>query len=223
MSSCGTQSVSAGSVVIMLRSCAIAYAIHRMTEPEMNRNNLILASASPRRVALLKQVGIEPEAVVPADIDETPLKGELPAIYAARMAREKANIVAAKHPGKIILAADTVVACGRKIFPKAEDARTAVMCIRHLSGRRHRVYTAVCIIKDGREYEETVLTQLKMNRLNDREIAEYIKSNEWQGKAGGYGIQGIAEAFIPWVSGSYSNVVGLPLYETLKLLKRAGW
>jgi septum formation protein len=189
----------------------------------MNKNNLILASASPRRIALLKQVGIEPEAIVPADIDETPHKGELPAIYAARMAREKANIIAAKYPGKIILAADTVVACGRKIFPKAEDAKTAVMCIRHLSGRRHRVYTAVCVIRDGREYEETVLTQLKMNRLSDKEIAQYIAGNEWQGKAGGYAIQGTAEAFIPWVSGSYSNVVGLPLYETLKLLKRAGW
>ncbi len=189
----------------------------------MNSNNLILASASPRRVALLKQVGIEPEAVVPADIDEAPQKNELPAKYAARMAREKANIIAARYPGKIILAADTVVACGRRIFPKAEDAKTAVMCIRHLEGRRHRVYTAICVIKDGREYEETVLTQLRMNRLSDKQIAEYIAGNEWQGKAGGYAIQGSAEAFIPWINGSYSNVVGLPLNETLRLLARAGW
>lgn len=187
------------------------------------KNNLILASASPRRLALLGQIGIVPEQVVPADIDETPLKKELPAIYAARLAREKAWVAAAAHPGKIILAADTVVACGRRIFPKAEEARTAVMCLRHLSGRRHRVYTAVCIIKDGREYEATSLTQLRMDRLSDKQIAEYIVSEEWRGKAGGYAIQGYAEAFIPWISGSYSGVVGLPLRETLRLLARVGW
>lgn len=185
--------------------------------------NLILASSSPRRLALLKQLDIVPEQVVAADIDETPHKGELPAKYAARMAREKANIVASKYPKNLVLAADTVVACGRRIFPKAEDAKTAVMCLRHLSGRRHRVYTAVCIIKDGKEYEETVLTQLRMNCLSDKQIAQYIVSEQWQGKAGGYGIQGYAEAFIPWISGSYSNVVGLPLTETLRLLVRAGW
>ena len=185
-------------------------------------NNLILASASPRRLALLTQVGVVPQQVVAADIDETPQKAELPAKYAARMAREKANIVAAKYPNDIILAADTVVACGRRIFPKAEDAKTAVMCLRHLSGRRHRVYTSVCVIKNGREYEATALTQLKMNRLSDKQIADYITSKEWEGKAGGYAIQGSAEAFIPWISGSYSGVVGLPLYETLKLLARAG-
>ncbi len=186
------------------------------------KNNIILASASPRRLALLKQVGIVPQKVVAADIDETPQKAELPAKYAARMAREKANIIAAKYPDNVVLAADTVVACGRRIFPKAEDAKTAVMCLRHLSGRRHRVYTAICVIKNGREYEETVLTQLKMNLLSDKQIADYITGKEWEGKAGGYAIQGSAEAFIPWISGSYSNVVGLPLYETLKLLARAG-
>lgn len=188
----------------------------------MKNNNLILASASPRRLGLLKQVGIAPEQVVAADIDETPHKGELPARYAARMAREKAGIVAALYPEKMVLAADTVVACARRIFPKAEDARTAVICLRHLSGRRHRVYTAVCLIKGGREYEETAVTQLRMNRLSDKQIAEYIVSKEWEGKAGGYSIQGYAESFIPWISGSYSNVVGLPLHETLKLLARAG-
>jgi septum formation protein len=183
-------------------------------------DKLILASASPRRLALLKQVGIVPQQVISADIDETPHKAELPAKYAARMAREKAGVIAAKYPENIVLAADTVVACGRKIFPKAEDAKTAVMCLRHLSGRRHRVYTSVCVIKNGREYEETVLTQLKMNRLSDKQIADYITSKEWEGKAGGYAIQGSAEAFIPWISGSYSNVVGLPLHETLRLLAR---
>jgi len=186
------------------------------------KNNLILASASPRRLELLKQVGIVPQQVVAADIDETPHKAELPAKYAARLAREKALIVAAKYPQNLILAADTVVACGRRIFPKAEDAKTAVMCLRHLSGRRHRVYTAICIIKNGREYEDIALTQLKMNRLSDKQIADYITSKEWEGKAGGYGIQGYAESFIPWISGSYSNVVGLPLYETMRLLARAG-
>lgn len=189
----------------------------------LERNSLILASASPRRLALLKQVGIVPQQVVAADIDEAPHKGELPEKYAARLAREKANIVAAKYPDNIILAADTVVACGRRIFPKAEDAKTAVTCLRHLSGRRHRVYTAVCIIKNAREYEETVLTQLKFQRLSDKQIADYIASKEWEGKAGGYGIQGFAESFITWISGSYSNVVGLPLNETMRLLARAGW
>jgi septum formation protein len=189
----------------------------------VENNNLILASASPRRLALLAQVGIIPEQVLAADIDETPHKAELPAKYAARLAREKANIISAQYPEKIVLAADTVVACGRRIFPKAEDAKTAVMCLRHLSGRRHRVYTAVCLIKDKKEYEITTLTQLRMDRLNDKQIADYISSKEWEGKAGGYAIQGSAEAFIPWISGSYSNVVGLPLYETLRLLARAGW
>lgn len=188
----------------------------------MTNSNLILASASPRRLALLKQIRITPDLVIPADIDETPQKGELPAKYAMRVAREKAWIVAKQYPQAIVLAADTVVACARRIFPKAEDAKTAVMCLRHLEGRRHRVYTAICVIKDGREYEETVQTQLRMNRLSDKQIADYIVSNEWHGKAGGYAIQGYAESFIPWISGSYSNVVGLPLNETAKLLARFG-
>lgn len=187
------------------------------------KNNLILASASPRRLELLKQVGIVPQQVVAADIDETPHKAELPAKYAARLAQEKAAVVAAKFPNDIVLAADTVVACGRKIFPKAEDAKTATMCLKHLSGRRHRVYTAICVMKNDKKYEDIVLTQLKMNRLSDKQIADYVASKQWEGKAGGYGIQGTAEAFIPWISGSYSNVVGLPLYETLKLLARADY
>lgn len=182
------------------------------------KNNLILASASPRRLALLAQVGIVPSKVHACDIDETPKKAELPAIYAARVAREKAHVASAIYPDNIILAADTVVACGRRILPKAEDAKTAEQCLKLLNGRRHRVYTAVCIIKSGKEYEATALTHLRMNRLNEKQIAEYITSNEWEGKAGGYAIQGRAEAFIPWISGSYSNVVGLPLAEVVKLL-----
>ncbi len=187
------------------------------------KNSLILASASPRRLALLGQVGIIPAQVVAADIDETPHKAELPAKYAQRVAREKAGVVATKFPSDFVLAADTVVACGRKIFPKAEDSKTAVMCLRHLAGRRHRVYTAVCIMKDGKEYSDIVMTQVKMNHLSDKQIADYIAGGEWQGKAGGYAIQGYAESFIPFLSGSVSNVIGLPLHETMKLLKRAGW
>ncbi len=183
-------------------------------------SNLILASSSSRRLALLAQVGITPSKIHASDIDETPRKDELPPIYAARMAREKAHVAATIYPDDIILAADTVVACGRRILPKAEDATTAEKCLRLLAGRRHRVYTAVCIIKSGREYEATAITHLRMNRLSDKQIADYIAGNEWHGKAGGYAIQGSAEAFIPWISGSYSNVVGLPLAETCKLLER---
>lgn len=187
------------------------------------KNNLILASASPRRLALLQQVGIAPQLVIGADIDESPLKGELPAKYAARVAKEKARLISASHPNGTVLAADTVVACGSRILPKAEDAKTAEKCLRLLSGRRHRVYTAICLIKNQKEYEETTLTQLRMARLNDKQITDYVASKEWEGKAGGYAIQGFAESFIPWISGSYSNVVGLPLHETLRLLERAGW
>lgn len=189
----------------------------------MQKPPLILASASPRRVALLKQVGIEPAQIIPADIDETPLRGEEPTAYAKRVAREKAQVVAALHKDAIILAADTVVVCGRKILPKADDAKTAEFCLRALEGRRHRVYTAVCVIHAGRELETIVCTQVKFAHLTPAQIAEYVASNEWQGKAGGYAIQGRAEAFIPWVSGSISNIIGLPLGETLKLLRRVNY
>jgi septum formation protein len=186
------------------------------------KNSLILASASPRRLALLAQAGITPDSIIPANIDETPLKAEQPHVYAKRMARHKALAVAALHKDSVILSADTVVACGRTIFPKADDAKTAEYCLKKLRGRRHRVYTAVCVIKDGREYETISLTQVRFSPLTDAQIAAYVASNEWQGKAGGYGIQGVAETFIPWISGSYSNVVGLPLAETVRLLKKAG-
>ncbi|NBX03885.1 MAG: septum formation protein Maf [Alphaproteobacteria bacterium] len=178
----------------------------------------ILASASPRRLALLAQIGIAPAEVISADIDETPLKNELPHFYAARVAREKALAVAAQHPDAVVLAADTVVACGRRILPKAEDEKTARKCLTLLSGKRHRVYTAVCIIAGGKTREKTVMTQVKFSRLSPQQISAYIATNEWHGKAGGYAIQGEAAAFIPSINGSFSNVVGLPLAEVASML-----
>jgi septum formation protein len=184
---------------------------------------LILASASPRRLELLAQAGITPSHILPADIDETPCKGELPNHYALRVATEKAEALAKRHPGKIVLAADTVVACGRTIFPKVEDEATARQCVRRLTGRRHRVYTAVVVIGAGGKLSHTVaMTMVRMKRVSAAEIERFIASREWHGKAGGYAIQGLAGAFIPAINGSYSNVVGLPLTETLQLLAQAG-
>ena len=183
---------------------------------------LILASASPRRRELLARLGVEPDCVAPADIDESPLKGELPRVYAQRMAREKALAVAAD--GAFVLAGDTVVACGRRILPKAEDEATARQCLELLSGRRHRVLSAIALAApDGTLRERLSETQLKFKRLSAGEIDAYIASGEWHGKAGGYAIQGMAEALIPWIQGSHSAVVGLPLYETRALLKAAGF
>lgn len=183
---------------------------------------LILASASPRRRELLGRLGVEPDAVAPADIDETPLKGELPRPYAERMAREKAAAV--QGEGSFVLAGDTVVACGRRILPKAEDEATARRCLELLSGRRHRVLSAIALAApDGTVRERLSETQLKFKRLSAAEIDAYIASGEWAGKAGGYAIQGSAEALIPWIQGSHSGVVGLPLYETRALLKAAGF
>lgn len=183
---------------------------------------LILASASPRRRELLARLGVEPAAIAPADIDESPRKAELPRPYAIRMAREKA--IAAQSADGFVLAGDTVVACGRRILPKAEDEATARECLQLLSGRRHRVLSAVALIApDGMIREKLSETQLKVKRLSDAEIDAYIASGEWDGKAGGYAIQGLAEAFIPWIQGSHSGVVGLPLYETRALLKSAGF
>lgn len=180
--------------------------------------SFILASASPRRLQLLKQVGLTPASVIPADIDETPLKNETPVAYAKRIAAAKAQKVASAHPGATILAADTVVALGRRILPKAEDAGTATQCLRLLAGRRHRVLTAVTVITAGKPRHKLVETIVKMSRLTEKDIAAYVATNEWHGKAGGYGIQGVAEYFLPWIGGSYSNVVGLPLTETCQLL-----
>jgi len=185
---------------------------------------LVLASASPRRLDLLRQIGIVPDAVDPADIDETPLKGELPPAHVERLAEAKARAVAPRHPGAFVLAADTVVACGRRILPKAEDEATARVCLAMLSGRRHRVYGGVAVLTPGGEIGfRRVLSQVAFKRLSALELEAYIASGEWHGKAGGYAIQGQAAALIPWVSGSYSNVVGLPLFETAQLLAGRGY
>jgi len=185
---------------------------------------LILASASPRRLELLHQIGIRPDRIVPAEIDETPLRGELPVAYARRVAAAKAVTVVARHPGAFVLAADTVVACGRRILPKAEDEATARACLSLLSGRRHRVLGAVELVApDGRLSRRLVTTVVRFNRLTAEEIAGYLASGEWQGKAGGYAIQGRAAAFAPAIIGSYSNVVGLPLAETSAMLRGLGY
>ena len=185
---------------------------------------LVLASASPRRLALLRQVGIEPATVAPAAIDEAPRARELPAHYARRMAREKAEAVAADHAEAFVLGADTVVALGRRILPKAEDEAAARACLERLSGRRHRVLGGLVVIApDGRRAERLVATAVTFKRLEAREIAAYLASGEWRGKAGGYAIQGRAAAFIPRINGSYPNVVGLPLTETLALLTGLGY
>lgn len=183
--------------------------------------SFILASGSPRRLDLLRQIGCEPAQVLPADIDETPRKDELPPQYALRIAREKAQAIAALHPSEAVLAADTVVAMGRRVLPKAEDEATARRCLLRLSGRRHRVYTAVALVlPDGTLRQLRVMTQVRFKRLSEQEIADYLASREWQGKAGGYAIQGRAAAFIPAINGSYSNVVGLPLAEVAGLLRK---
>ena len=185
---------------------------------------LVLASASPRRLDLLRQIGIEPTDVAPADIDETPLPGELPVAYARRMARAKALAVAARDAPGVVLAADTVVACGRRILPKAETEAQARACLTLLSGRRHRVLGAVCAIGvDRHPVEALVETVVRFKRLSGAEIDAYVAGGEWRGKAGGYAIQGRAALFVAFLSGSYSNVVGLPLFETARLLERAGW
>jgi septum formation protein len=184
---------------------------------------LILASASPRRLDLLARIGVVPSAVDPADLDETPHKAEPPRVYAQRIAREKAEDVAVRHPGAVILAADTVVAVGRRILPKAEDAATAQSCLELLSGRRHQVLTAVTVIDaQGTARHRLSVTTLAFKRLSAAEIVAYIASKEWQGKAGGYAIQGHAEAFVRFLSGSHSGVIGLPLFETRALLVSAG-
>ena len=185
---------------------------------------LVLASASPRRLDLLRQIGIVPDRVDPADIDETPTRGELPAPHVVRLAEAKARAVQPRHPGCFILAADTAVACGRRILPKAEDEKTARACLELLSGRRHRVYGGVALIMPAGEIAiRRVVTQVAFKRLGEGEIAAYLAGGEWRGKAGGYAIQGRAAALVSWVSGSYSNVVGLPLFETAQLLAGRGY
>jgi len=182
---------------------------------------LILASASPRRLELLARLGVVPDAVVPAHIDETPLKGERPDRYARRMAAAKAAAVA--EPGALTLAADTVVAAGRRILPKAETEAEARAALTLLSGRRHRVHSAVTLIDaDGRARHRLSTSSVTFKRLAEEELAAYLAAGQWHGKAGGYAIQGRAEALVRTIAGSFSGIVGLPLYETRALLRAAG-
>jgi septum formation protein len=182
---------------------------------------LILASASPRRLSLLAQAGITPDQVAAADIDETPLPRELPTAYVARLACEKARAVAVQYPHAVVLAADTTVAVGRRILGKPEHADEAQRFLRLLSGRRHRVHTGICVVRDGCVRQRTVTTQVQFKPFSESEIAAYLATGEWQGVAGGYRIQGMAERYIVAIHGSYSNVVGLPLRETCQLLESA--
>jgi len=182
----------------------------------------ILASASPRRRDLLAQIGLTPAKIIPADINEDPIYGELPRPHALRLACEKAQKVSLEHPNQIILASDTVVGVGRRILPKTETSRSAEECLRLLSGRSHRVFTGVAVIDANGQLRSRVSeTRLKMKRLSEADISLYLKSEEWDGKAGGYGIQGLAGAFIHHISGSYTGVVGLPVFETRTLLLAA--
>ena len=182
----------------------------------------ILGSGSPRRRDLLAQIGVVADDIRPPEIDETPAKGELPRPYCARMAREKAWAVTAEDDD-IVLAADTTVALGRRILGKPESAAEAAAFLLALSGRRHRVITAVAVRRGARIWERDVVTAVRMKRLSDEELNAYLASGGWQGKAGGYGIQGPAGALIPWISGSFTAVVGLPLAETAGLLQAAGY
>ncbi len=194
------------------------------------RPKLVLASGSPRRVTLINQAGIEPDALRPADIDETPKRGELPRACANRLARAKAEAALAaanvdeELRGAYILAADTVVALGRRILPKAELIDEAAQCLRLLSGRNHRVHTAVCLVTPKRAFRQRLVeTKVRFKRLSNDDIEAYLSSSEWRGKAGGYAAQGIAGSFIVKLVGSYTNVVGLPLYETTQLLAGEGY
>ena len=196
----------------------------------IGRPKLVLASGSPRRLSLINQAGIEPDALRPADIDETPKKGELPRACANRLARAKAEAaldmvrVDEDLRGAYIVAADTVVAVGRRILPKAELLDEAAQCLRLLSGRNHRVHTAVCLVTPKEAFRQRLVeTRVRFKRLAPEDIEAYLASGEWRGKAGGYAAQGLAGAFIVKIVGSYSNVVGLPLYETTVLLSGEGY
>jgi septum formation protein len=193
------------------------------TEGPAGAAPFVLASASPRRLDLLRQAGIAPDRVSPADIDETPLPREVPRAHALRLAHAKALAVAARDPGAVVLAADTVVGCGRRILPKAEDRATAARCLDLLSGRRHRVFGAICLVVPGRApVLRQSMTAVRFKRLSDAEREAYLDGLEWQGKAGGYAIQGAAAVFVPEIVGSYSNVVGLDLHLAAAMLRGAG-
>jgi septum formation protein len=184
---------------------------------------LILASASPRRLDLLARIGVTPDEVAPADIDESVAKGELPKTHALRLAEEKAAAVATRFTDDLVLAADTVVAVGRRILPKVEDEATLRACMQLLSGRRHRVMTGVALVSGGSIRSRVVETMIAMKRLSAEEVDFYASQGEWRGKAGGYALQGYGEVYVRHIAGSYSNVVGLPLAETRHMLKAAGY
>ena len=185
---------------------------------------LVLASASPRRLDLLRQIGVEPDVIAAAEVDETPLPDETPRLLAVRLARTKARTVAQHHADSWILAADTVVALGRRVLPKAEDAEQVRSCLGLLSGRAHRVFTGICVVApDGRQTERLVESRIHFKRLTAAEIDRYLACGEGVGKAGGYGVQGRAGRFVIALQGSYSGVVGLPLYEAANLLAGAGY
>jgi septum formation protein len=185
---------------------------------------LVLASSSPRRRDLLAQVAITPDAIDPADIDERPLPHELPLRLAERLAAAKTRLVAARHPDAFVLGADTVVACGRRILPKAETVDEARHCLKLLSGRRHRVHGGIALATpQGKLVTRRATTIVAMKQLTARDIDDYLASEEWRGKAGGYAIQGLAARFVRGIVGSYSNVVGLPLFETVALLEGQGF
>jgi septum formation protein len=196
----------------------------------IGRPKIILASGSPRRLGLLNQAGIEPDQLLPADIDEIPIKGELPRAYATRLARAKAQaaLEAARRSdelrGSFIVAADTVVAVGRRILPKAELLDEAAQCLRLLSGRNHRVYSGVCVVTPKENFRQRLVeTRVRFKRLSQEDLEAYLASGEWRGKAGGYAIQGLAGSFVVKLVGSYTSVVGLPLYETAALLSGEGY
>src|SRR5260221_10502904 len=185
------------------------------TRPAARSHPLVLASASPRRLDLLRQVALEPDLVDPAELDESVLKDELPAQHASRLAAAKARAVAARHPGSFVLGADTVVACGRRILPKAEDAATARRCLALLSGRRHRVHGGLALLTpEGKLTTRHVQTIVAFKRLTEAEIADYVAGSEWHGKAGGYAIQGVAALFVRQIGGSPSHIVRPPLFAT---------
>src|SRR5476651_1373485 len=196
----------------------------------IGRPNLVLASGSPRRLSLINQVGITPDSLRPSDIDETPKRGELPRSLATRLAKEKATVALAAVQrdqeliGAYILAADTVVAVGRRILPKAELLDDAHQCLRLLSGRNHHVYSGVCLVTPKGVFRQRLVeTRVRFKRLSNDDIEAYLAASEWQGKAGGYAVQGLASAFIVKIVGSYSNIVGLPLYETVSMLAGEGY
>jgi septum formation protein len=196
----------------------------------IGRPKLVLASGSPRRLALLNQAGIEPDSLMPAEVNEIPQKGELPRSLATRLARAKAEMALSsvrideELRGAYIVAADTVVSVGRRIMPKAEMLDEAAQCLRLLSGRNHRVYTGVCLVTPKESFRQRLVeTRVRFKRLSKEDLEAYLASGEWRGKAGGYAVQGLAGSFVVKIVGSYTNVVGLPLYETMALLSGEGY